>query len=297
MSKFKTYVLLDALNVTAPVFVRINKEERLRVDKMPLWKPYLRVTFSDKDGKNKTIRYKKMATSIYQDVQIKEQGIPANDPFTEIERQSLVFRNGVFMTDVEFDQQYLDAYPGNEAFEGKCQEVLVKAFKEYKESDDIKNANDDFKLRLQAGQKIIGLNLEEAQEMLIRLNGSFFEVPAANETMSEQEALEKCVQMLISFLDASEEAGLKAILQEEDTEEDTTTILVGKLLAANLLSFETEGEVKKKSSNGKFVKIADSAPGLDAEEKQRMFVDFLNSEDGKAHLTDLQNTLKKIDKK
>lgn len=291
----KTYVLLPIMDVNAPIFNRINKDQRVRIDKLPEWRPFLIMTFQGKDGKNVTIRYKQTANSIFQDQQIKD-GIPANQSWTTNELRALEFKNGVLITREQMAQKYLDAYPGNELFEGLCPDVPVKIYKEYNKGDELKVSNEDFKLRTRAASKIVDLDLKEAQEMLIRLNGSFFEVPKAIDGKSEEDALIECQDLLVSFLDASEEAGLNAILQDENSPEDKTKVMVGKLLAAKIISFD-EGDEISKMSNGQWVKLMDMPKDTERSEKERLFIDFLNSKEGKVHFNDLNNEVKKIDKK
>lgn len=292
----KTYVLLPSMDVNAPVYTRINKDQRVRVDKLPIWTPYLKITYQ-KDGKNITIRYKETATSIFLHEQIKDQGIPANDPFTENERRAMEFKNGVLVTGNKMIQDYLDNYPTNEAVKCICPSASVKTFKVYDKADELKSSNEDFKLRTKAAMKIVGLNLKQAQEMLIRLNGSFFEVPSTANGQSEANALVECQDLLVGFLDAAEKEGLDAILldEEQETAEDTTKILVGKLVNANVISFEESADQISKKSNGQWVKLMDMPGKIEVSEKERLLIDFLNSEEGKVHLTDLQNEVQKID--
>lgn len=294
----KVYVLLPSMDVNAPVYTRINKDQRVRVDKLPLWVPYLKITYQ-KGGKNTTIRYKETATSIFLNEQIKDQGIPANDPFTENERRAMEFKNGVLATNNAMIQNYLDNYPANEAVECICPDIKAKVFKVYDKADELKSSNEDFKLRTKAASKIVGLNLKQAQEMLIRLNGSFFEVPSVEGGLTEENALIECQDLLVSFLDASEKEGLDAILldEKEETAEDTTKILVGKLVNANVISFEESADQISKKSNGQWVKLMDMPGKIELPEQERLLIDFLNSEEGKVHLTDLQNELQKIDNK
>ena len=296
VTPFRTFVLLPTMDVNAPVFTRINKDQRVRVDKLPEWVPYLKVTYQ-KDGKNTTIRYKETATSIFQNVQIKDEGIPANEPFTTNERRAMVFRNGVLLTNNKMIHDYLDHYPGNENFDCNCPDIPSKIFKEHNKADELKTSNEDFKLRTKAAMKIVGLNLKQAQEMLIRLNGSFFEVPSTAGGQSEADALIECQELLVTFLDAAEKEGLDAILLDEakETTDDTTKILVGKLVNANIISFEESADQISKKSNGQWVKLMDMPGQIEVSEKERLLIDFLNSKEGKVHLKDLQNEVKKID--
>ncbi len=301
-AKWKTYTLLPSMDVNAPVFVRISKDQRVRIDKLPKWSPFLKVTFQDTDGRNKTIRYKETANSIYQDIQIKEEGIPANEPFTTNERRAPEFRNGVLVTNKVFLQNYLDNYPANEVFypEGKpakinCPDVTFPTYKEYKKSDELKTNNEDFRLRTKAANKIAELELTAAQEMIARLLGVAFEVPKAIDGKTETEALDECIDILVSYLDGAELDGLNAILQDTETSQDKVVIMVNKLLSAGVVSFdEVAGQVSQ-MVNKKWVKVTDMPDGLEQSEKQRLFVDFLNSEAGAVQLSDLEKKVKKID--
>lgn len=66
MAEFKTYVLLDHMNPSnTSIYRRINKNQRQLMNKLPKYRPYMQVTFTDKDGNNKTIRYKSTTNEIH----------------------------------------------------------------------------------------------------------------------------------------------------------------------------------------------------------------------------------------
>ena len=112
----KTYILLEHTNSSANVYVQVNKDQRVRLLKRPIDHAYGQITFTDRDGKNRTIRYKSQTDEIYQDKQIKELMIPANEKFTQSERDALCFRDGVLITDIPTTQNYLDTSPQHEDF-------------------------------------------------------------------------------------------------------------------------------------------------------------------------------------
>lgn len=283
MSITKVYVLNEAMSPDAPIYQRINKDQRQRINKLPWYVPYLQVTFTGEDNKNYTIRYKQNANTIYQDEQIKAN-IPANTPFTSNERKGLAFRNGVLTTKDPMAIMYLDAYPANEKFKGSCADITKPEYKEYNKVGEAKIGNEAFKKRVKAANKIATLNDEDAKELLIRLNGSFFEVPFDTDEKME---------MLINYLDNAESEGLDLILQGDNelNEDVKATILIGKLLLNNLISFdEIEGQVAKKDAAGKWVAVKSiSADTL--EEKKRLFSDYILSNKGEDLLNDLSDSI------
>lgn len=281
----KTYVLVERLAPSAPIYQRINAEQRVRIDKLPKYEPFLKVTYRNKDGINETIRYKHQAQSIYLKDQIEKEKIEANEPFTQSERNERLFRNGVKVTDNVLMQQYLDAYPGNEKFKGYCADVPLPEFRELDRAAEIKTTNEEFKKRVKAASLISDLDLKGMQDMLIRLNGGFFLPPD-----DEGEAL----SMLVSFLDNAEEEGLDAILKDNKslTVDDEMTVFLGNLLKEKVISFEAEKNQVSKMINGKWVAIKEIPDELDAEERKRLFAEFLISDNGKLTKDDLQKSLK-----
>ncbi len=275
------------MDANAPVYQKTT-EGRVQVKKIPFHRPTMRQTFQDKDGNGKTIRFKMGSRTINQLEQIEKEKIAANERFTTAERRAIEFRNGVLTTNNTIAQQYLEAHPEFEGFDGSCEEITVRKYKLLDTGAEEKIKNTDTRKRIKAASKVIDLNLEEAQEMLIRLNGSFFVTP--NE-------LEECQNMLIAFIDDAEEPGLDAVLatQDEVNIDDKTTVLIGKLLNAKLLSFDSvEGKISKKDKSGKWITIRDMSSEYSLDERMRMFSDFLNSDDGKALKADLEKEVKKI---
>lgn len=287
----KTYVLLDSMDSHAPIYQTTADGKRMQIKKIPYWRPYLRVTFQTEDGKSKTIRYKSSATDaegnsvLDQREQIDKLKIDANEPFTKTERRDLEFRNGILVTNKLISQDYLGIYPGIEGFAGFCDDVSQPVYKLLDDVLDAKIKNTDMRKRITAANKVIHMGLEEAQAMLIRLNGSFFETP---------KNVDDCQNILMEFIDDAEDAGLNAVLQK-DSEiniDDKTTILIGKLLNQGTLSFDAiEGKISKKDKDDKWVTIRDMSAEYSVEERKRLFSDFLNSPAGKLLKDDLEKDL------
>lgn len=287
----KTYVLLESMDSQAPIYQTTADGKRMQIKKIPYWRPFLRVTFQGADGRSKTIRYKSSATDaegnsvLDQREQIDKLKIEANEPFTTTERKDLEFRNGILVTNKLISQEYLEIYPGVEGFTGYCDDVTQPVYKLLDDVLDAKIKNTDMRKRITAANKVINLNLEEAQAMLIRLNGSFFETP---------KNIEDCQNLLMEFVDDASEPGLEAVLQK-DSEiniDDKTTILIGKLLNQETLSFDAvEGKISKKDKDDKWVTIRKMSAEYTVEERKRLFSDFLNSPAGKLLKDDLEKDL------
>lgn len=287
----KTYELLPNMDADAPVYQTLPDNKREQVKKIPFHRPTLRQTFQDENGKSKTIRFKETCETIDQNKQILDEKIPANEPFTQAERDALVFRYGVLQTDNITAQDYLEAHPEFLGFVGKRpSEIREPRYKLVDEVVDAKNKNTDIRKRVKAANKIIDLTLEEAQAMLIRLNGSFFKTPTE---------VEDCQNLLMDFVDDAEEGGLDAVLLDESkiTVDDKTTILIGKLINQDTLSFDkVEGKISKKDADGKWITIRDMSSTYSLDERMRMLSDFLNTEEGKPLRIDLEKDLKKSKK-
>jgi len=304
----KTYVLLSSLDADAPVFQQ-TPEGRMQVKKIPTWKPYLRIPFQDEKGVGKVIRYKANAVLseekdgkivdriiLDQREQIDKLKIEANEPFTRHEYRDLEFKSGVCFTNKLVAQAYLEAYPGFEGFKGTCDEVREPQYKLLDEAAEALLKNSDTRKRIKAASKVLDLKLNEAREMIIRLNGSFVETP---NTGNDEADLSECQNMLWAFVDDAEEKGLEAVLMDEKdiTVDDKTTILIGSLLNAKLISFDaTEGTISKKDKDGKWSVVREMSDEYPMEERKRLFSDFLNTEDGKALKTDLEKDLKAFEK-
>lgn len=288
MTQPKTYVLLDALDNNAPIYQQVPGNKRVQLKKMPFYPLYLQITITTEDGKNKTMRYKGNAASIWQNEQIKD-GILANERYTSSERAEMQFRNGILVTNKPLAQEYLNNYPGNINFKGSCDAIATPFFKELDATVESKIANAEFKKRLKAANKIAELELEDAQEMLIRLNGSFFVTPAT---------IEECQNLLMDFLDDSEDEGIELILKGDDSLniDESTSIMIGKLINQGTLSFtEVEGKISKLSKDGKWVAVREIGTDISMDEKLRLFSNFLNTTDGKALKNDLEADLPEVD--
>ncbi len=291
----KTYVLLSSLDADAPVFKQTADGQRIQVKKMPVFRPYLRVAYQDEKGIGRVIRYKSNAVLtegdkerviIDQREQIDKLKLDANEEFTRTERRDLEFKHGILVTNKLAAQTYLEAYPGFEGFKGTCEDVRDAQFKLLDEVAEAKLKNSDIRLRVKAANKVIEMGLEEAQDTLIRLNGSFFTTPTD---------VEECQNLLMNFIDDAEEAGLKAVLQDASSTniDEQTTVLIGKLINQGTLSFNaTEGKISKKDLNGEWIDIRDMSAEYSLEERKRLFSDFLNSNDGKLLKNDLEKDLK-----
>jgi hypothetical protein len=285
----KTYVLLDHTRPTAPIYQRVNKDQRVRIDTRAIDHPYLQITaYFEKYQKNRTLRLKLNSNSIFQDEQIEKEKMTANEKFTQRERDAVKFVNGVLNTTNVTVQKFLDEHPQFEGFDGMCEDVTIPLFKSYDKNVEIQNNNADFKKRLKVGNKIANLTLEQGQELMIRLNGSFFVPPSDLDS----------VQMgLVEFMDDTDDAGLDAMLREESTADEKTTILIGKAVHLGILSFtEIENQVAKKKGSGWIpVKLigSDHLP----EERIRLFSEFITSEGGKLLYDDITKDVAKAEKK
>lgn len=290
--KPKTYVLLDSMNATAPVYQQLPDGQRVQITKIPYHHPTRRQSFFENSGKSRVIRYKSHSSTIDQAVQIKEENILANEPFTPQETKDLEFRFGVLTTMKVRAQEYLEAHPEYDKFDGFCDDVKQPKYKLLDEAAENKIKNIDTRLRVKAMNKIFDLTLDEAKSMIIRLNGSFVQLPDSG---NPEDDLEECVTMLTSFIDESEIKGLEAVLLEEKEVniDDQTTILIGKLINQGSLSFDAvEGKISKKDKAGKWIVVRDMSAEYSLDERKRLFSDFLNTEDGKALKTDLEKDLK-----
>lgn len=283
----KTYVLLEHMNPSnASIFRRVNKTQRQQLDKLPVYRPYLQVNaYIAKEKKNKTIRYKESADSIYQDEQIK-QGIPANERFTTTERALPTFRNSVLVTKDETLQTYLEAYPGFEGNENTSPVVRRKEYRLYDKSADTKRENSEMRDRIKAANKIMEMDLEATKEMLYRFYGSSYQ---------PSDDLDENVNILIKELDENDQA-IPEILKEAVTTDDAATILIGKALSAGILSFtEKEGQVSKKKGQ-KWIDVRAISNEYPLEERKRHFAEFITSDAGKTLWDDIEKDVAKAGK-
>lgn len=282
----KIYVLLDHTRPNAPIFQQINKDQRVRLNTRNRDMLYLRQVITDAEGRQKVIRLKLNSNTIFQDEQIKD-GIPANEPFTKAEREAATFYNGQKIVNKEIVQKYFDATPENEAFGGFREPGLRAKFKHHDPELEHKSNNEDFKKRLKAGNKIANLTLEQGQELMIRLNGAYFEVP---KTQLEVE------NRLIEYVNEADEQMLDRLLEDNISVDEETVILVGKLVNAEIVSFdEVPNQVVKKKGSG-VTNLKQISSVLDHKEREALFVEFLTSAEGKPVLENLKLELNKFEK-
>lgn len=286
------------MDADAPVFQQLPNGTREKIKKIPWHRPTLRQTFQDENGVGITIRYKSASKFIDQSKQIAEEKLDANEPFTKTERRDCEFRFGQLVTNKLKAQEYLEAHPEFEGFKGTCDDVPMPRYRLLDETKDVKNLNEETRKRLRAGNKIFSLELQQAQELLIRLNGSFFKTPqpadytGATEEANIESAKEECQNMLMAFMDDTNDKGLDAILKEEINIDEKTTILIGNAINAGILSFdETENQVSKKQGD-KWVSVKEISSEYQPEQRKLYFAEFLSSTDGKLLANDLAKELK-----
>ena len=288
--KVKTYVLLEHTKSSASVYVQVSKDKRVRIgDKRPVDHAFNQITFMDYEGKNRTIRLKLSCDEIYQDVQIKQHLIPANEKWTQEERDALRFTNGSLVTDNPVVQNFLETSPQYDKFwvpdekgrVGRCASIKRPLYTLYDETVELAEEDRMFNLRLKAANKIGAINsLKEAQDLMIRLNGSFFKTP---------DNLLKCRSELIRYLDAANEEMLDRLLKDEITLDEEVTILIGRLVSQKQISFDkVKNQVVQMLPNGKTKNLKEISSDYDLEDRKQYFLDFLTSEDGKLMFNDLK---------
>ncbi|MEO6305975.1 MAG: hypothetical protein ABIP51_22705 [Bacteroidia bacterium] len=281
----KTYVLLESMNAEAPVYQTTGDGQRSQVKKIPFHRPTLRQEFTDKDGNAKVIRYKSFSKFIDQDLQIEKEKLDANVAFTATERRDCEFRFATLTTNKVRAQEYLEAHPEFQGFDGYCENVRQPKYKLLDEAKEAETLNTEMRKRIKAANKIIDLELEDLQAMIIRLNGSFVETPNTKR---------ECENMLMAFVDDGNENAVDAVLKEDKdlTVDDKTGVLIGRLLNAKLLSFDAvDGKISKKDKAGQWITVREMSSEYDMLEKMRLFSDFLNTDDGKALKNDLEKDL------
>lgn len=279
----KIYVLLDHLNATAPIYQRVNKNQRVRLEKRPVDHAYLRITFADKNGVNQQLRLKLQTNEIDFQKQVKDLGIPANESFTQAERDAVRFTNGVLSTTNLTVQKYLDSGPQIEGFEGTWPDGRPM-FKVYDPAIEIKNTNEDFLKRLKVANMIAEIdNVAEAQDLMLRLNGSHFTPPAT---------LIECQNALVAFMDEADDPGLDAMMKKKLSLDEEVTIIISRARLAGIISFTAvKDQVSRKKGNG-WVSLKTIASDIPEEEREMYFLQYLTSEDGKLLLNDLRKQVK-----
>ncbi len=302
----KTYILLPHTEASANVYRQVNGNQRIRLYKRPYDHAYGQITFTDRDGKNKTIRLKLGVDEIDQTKQIKELFIPANEKYTQAERDALMFVDGVLMTENETVQKFLETSPqydknwdpklDPEFIAGKVKQGrIIKSadirqplYTLYDESIELDAEDALFMKRLKAANKIAAItDLVKAQELMYRLNGSFFEAP---------DDIKKCRQQLVRFLDEADDAMLNELLKDDVNKDEEVEILLGKCIRYGFISFDQEKDQVSKVIGDKVTKLKMISSEYDHEERKRYFIEFLTSNDGKLLMDDLKKLVAKEEK-
>lgn len=285
----ETFVLLESMDANAPVYQQLPDGKRVQIKKIPVHRPTLRQTFMDENNKSVTIRYKANSNSIYQDVQIKEEKIEANESFTQREFRDPEFRWGVCVVPEQKKnlQTYLKAHPEYIGFKGLCDDVAQPRYKLLDAVGDAKLKNADTLKRIKAANKVADItSLSALQSMIIRLNGSFVKTP---------DSVEDCQNLLWDFIDDHEGLALDDVLKDEENEttiDEKTSILIGKLMNADKLSFDAvQGKISKRGKGGEWITLRDMSAEYPLTERMRLFSDFLNTADGKPLKNDLEKDL------
>lgn len=277
MQNSKTYVLLDSMDTTAPIYMTFG-DKRVRTTKLPRWKPFLQTSYTDEEGKGHTIRFKWGCPSVDLHEQITKYKLDANEKFTTKERQAVIFDDGVLVTNDESVIRYLDAYPAKEGFKGHCDDVTFPAFKEFSEEADAMTENEQARVMIAASTKVVKMNIDQTHDKLVQIFGTHYK--PSTDVIANQNTLLTYIQ------EADGIKGAEEVLREEVKHDEEVSILLNRLMAMGLLSFDAiEGQVSKKKNN-KWIPIkAISADNLG--QKTDLFIEYLTSETGKALLDDL----------
>ncbi len=303
MSDAKTYVLLEHTHASANVFLQVNQHQRVRLYKRPIDHAYGQITQTNRDGKNVTLRLKLQTDEIDQAKQIKEIGIPANEKYTQAERDALMFRDGVLITDnptvqkfLETSAQFADNWDKAKDPEGKGRVVRTADIRQplyalYDETVTLKADDDVFMNRLNAANKIAKVkDIKTGQDLLYRLYGAFHKVP---QTLLEIRA------QLIAYLDEADDKMIAFILKDdkEMNIDENTEVLIGKAIGFGLLSFDAVEDQVTILVGGKQRNVKQIPSEYQPEERKTYFAQFLTSEDGKLVRTELEKEVKEKETK
>lgn len=302
----KTYVLLPHTEGSAEVYHRVNQNQRARIYKRPVDHAYSKYTFTDREGKQRTNRLKLGCPTLDQAVQIKEYQIPANEGFTQAERDILKFDYMVLITDDELVQKHLEESPqfvdfwvkkdkdGNlDPKNGKACTTREQIRPLYKIYDKFVEINEDdriFNIRVDCAVKIKKIkDVDEAKALLIRLNGSFFKAP---------DTLEECKGLLRDYLDDATEEMMEGLLKEDKdvTLDEKVTVLIGSAISLEILSFDKKPNNVSMKKGDKWVAVKEISDGYAPEERKRYFAEFLTASDGKLLYKDIEKAVEKAQK-
>lgn len=285
----KTYELNSRVDSKANIFFRVSEGKRSRLVKPRIWKPNLITTFMDENGKYITLRYKRNSSSVNLKEQIEKEGIPKDEPFSRMERQALIFKNGRLTTSDVNAQAYIENSPWMEGFKGKSDHVPFPVIKLVDKEADAEKENQSEVRILDAKLKVRSLNLADAQGLIIKLTGSYNGIP---------KKLVDCQNTLFRMIDTLNEDGINKVLSTTATQDEKVNVMVGKLVSHGVLSFSAISDaIARKDVAGKWISIKDIPSSYNHNQRVSYFVMHLTSTEGKDLLISLQESLDKIEKK
>lgn len=170
-------------------------------------------------------------------------------------------------------------------FAGHAPNNEQQLYKLHDRGKEIKSANAEFKLRLQAVNKIADMKtLEEAQELLLKLKGSFHVVPTDFEEAQNE---------LIDYIDNEDNPNaVSEVLSSGSSVDEEARIIVGKAIAAKILSFnDVPNMVAKWQANQWYPVKEINSTEYTSEQRLSYFVEFLTSETGKLLYDDIKTAL------
>lgn len=302
----KTYVLLDHTKSSAHIYRQVNPHQRQRLDKRQVDHAFLQIAFQDRTGKRKVIRLRLSQTDEIDMQEQKKLGIDANVKHTWNDKRAVEFKWSVLTTGNLTVQKFLETSPQFEDnwipdAEGRtyvCEEIDQPLYKLLDETKDILGRSKEFKQRVQAANRISDLSLREAQELIIKLFGSFAVPPKVSGEKTEEVALAECQNALVDYIDDLDAAGLTEFLTDrEDTVDEKVTVLIGKAIQAKILAFDDVPNEVTMYKGGAKIKIFMVPDEYGVEERLRQFADFLVTEKGKTYFDELSKLLATTEKK
>jgi hypothetical protein len=291
------------------VFRQVNAHQRVRLYKRPIDHAFGEITFTDRDGKSKKIRYKETTDVIDFHEQIKPAiGIPANEKYTQSERDALMFTDGVLMTENLTVQNYLEASPQFEwnwdpnkdpdLIAGKikkgrvvrCPHITQPLYTLLDETVELITDDEEFMKRVEAAKKIASVrDVKIGQELLYRLYGAAHNAP---------DDILKIRAQLREYLDDADDKLLDEILKEDKdvNQDEKIEILIGKAMGLGILDFEKEKDQVCRIAGNKVIKVKQIPSEYSPEERRRYFSQFLTSPDGELAKKDIEKAVKAVEK-
>lgn len=278
-AQMKTYVILPQYHPTAPIFQQVSKTERVRMDKLQLAHAYLQHTFTDENGDNRTARLKLNTNTIWLEEQI-EKGIAANAKFSDAERNEVKFIYGQKTTSNKTVQQYLESIPQFVGFKGESNEPQILMYDIYDKTVEIKGINENWLRMLDAMNAIKDLKeLKDAQDLLIRLKGSFYEPPAD---------LLECQNVLVKFVESNPDTAIDKVLSKKVTVDDEATILIGRAIQTGVIAFDVVPDQVAKKVGDKWEAVKEVNSEFSLEQRKQYFLEFITSDSGKLLYDDIK---------